>query len=224
MLTPVIAMKRTLIALFAVMSLAAVALASSLPQSGTVVVTNDSGAQVGTGTIAQGQLTLTLDAGTSGLVTLTVTASNGETETFQAMVDASSQVTVVHDGSFEKLDDFAKGSGIDKVEVKESTEASSSNDATCPESESSSAGSTGSTGPATTATSGGTGTTASCSDSSSNEKESESESSSSSSANTSGQESESSSDDSIKVGTSVGGTTGSTSTDTSVDVKASTDD
>lgn len=136
MLAPVITMKRTLIALFAVMSLAAVALASSLPQSGTVVVTNDSGTQVGTGTIAQGQLTLTLDTGTSGLVTLTVTASNGETETFQAMIDASGTVTVVHDGSFEKLDDFAKGSGIEKVEVKESTEASSSQDATSNEKES----------------------------------------------------------------------------------------
>lgn len=187
-------MKRHLIALFALFALGTFALASALPQNGTVVVNNDSGAQVGTGTIVNGSLTLTLDAGTTGLVTFTVTASSGETESYQAMVDSNGKVTVVHDGTMQDLNSYAKDSGVDSVDVSEAPEASSSSDASATE------------------------------DSSSSSTEAETPDSNGSSASgdsSSSSQTESTGEDSVKVGTSVGSTvTGGSDTS----VKTSSDD
>lgn len=195
-------MKRILIALFAAMALATVAFASSLPQSGTVVVTNDSGVQVGSGTISNGQFNLTLTTGTTGFVTITVTSAGGETESYQAMVGADGQITVVHDSQFEDLTSFAGDSGIDSVDVTESENSqasggdasSTSADASCQEQD-----------PEHTATgTQSTGTATSCSDSTD-------ASGSDSTASASG------GDDSVHVGTSLGSGSDSSSTESSDD-------
>jgi|GEM_PF-5000863 len=121
MLAPVIAMKRTLTLLFALLALGTIALAASLPSSGTVTVTNDSGTQVGTGTISNGHLSLSLDSGTSGFVTITVTDGSGNSQSYDAMVKAGGTVTIVAGNQFTNLPDFAKSGGMDSVDVTEST-------------------------------------------------------------------------------------------------------
>lgn len=123
MLALVIDMKRTLIALFALFALGTVVLASSLPQNGSIVVTNDNGVQVGTGNISHGKLSLNLTTPTTGLVTITVTNGQGETESYQAMIGASNTITVVHDSQFQDLPAFAKSSGIDSVDVTETPDS-----------------------------------------------------------------------------------------------------
>jgi hypothetical protein len=126
MLAPVIAMKRTLILLFTLLALGTFALAASLPSSGTVTVKNDSGIQVGTGTIANGKLSLSLASGTSGFVTITVTGTNGSSQSYEAMVNAGGQVTVVNSGQLSDLSSFAKTGGVDSVDVSETTESQTS--------------------------------------------------------------------------------------------------
>ena len=123
MLASVIAMKRTLILLFTLLALGTSALAASLPSSGTVTVKNDSGIQVGTGTIANGKLSLSLASGTSGFVTITVTSANGSSQSYEAMVKAGGQVTVVNSGQLSDLSSFAKTGGVDSVDVSETTES-----------------------------------------------------------------------------------------------------
>ena len=126
MLAAVIPMKRLVIALTALLTLiagGAVALAANLPQNGSVTVTNDSGAVVGTGTIANGHLSLQLQTGTSGFVTIAVTGGAAGSQTFQAMVDRSGDVTVMNNSQFQDLPAFAKASGMAGVDVSESADA-----------------------------------------------------------------------------------------------------
>lgn len=242
MLTPVIAMKRTLTLLFTLLALGTFALAASLPSSGTVTVKNDAGTQVGTGTIANGHLSLSLDSGTSGFVTITVTDANGNTQSYEAMVKAGGTVTVVDGNQFSNLPDFANSGGVGSVDVTESTDNHASatgqqekqdNAATTSQEEQNSqAGDhsqgngqvTGSkqpgqgSGGASSAGGSDTGTSAD----SSPDTGTSADSSSSNETGASG------GDDQVKVGTNLGGGTetgsGSTSTDTSTSGSVSTDD
>lgn len=229
MLAPVIAMKRTLTLLFALLALGTIALAASLPSSGTVTVTNDSGTQVGTGTISNGHLSLSLDSGTSGFVTITVTDGSGNTQSYDAMVKAGGTVTVVAGNQFTDLPDFAKSGGVDSVDVTESTTNHASatgqqekqDNAAAPsqEEQNSQAGDhSQGNGQVTGSKQPGQDSSGASSD---NSPDSSSDTSTS-------QEAETGSGDQVKVGTSLDNHTdtgsGSTSTDTSTSGSVSTDD
>jgi hypothetical protein len=120
MLAPVIAMKRFLTLLVALLAFGTLAFATSLPANGSVTVTNDQGQVVGSGSIVNGQLKLNLDTNTSGFVTITITnTATNESETYQAMVKNGTVVTVVDGSQFKNLKSFAKDGGVDSVDVTE---------------------------------------------------------------------------------------------------------
>lgn len=229
MLAPVIAMKRLLTLIVLVLAFGTLALASSLPANGSVTVTNDQGAVVGTGTIVNGTLSLSLDQGTNGFVTLTVTNSTtNETETFQAMVKNGTAVTVVDGSQFKDLKSFAKDGGVDSVDVTESTENHAS--ATGQQEKSDHAVSTSQEQENAQAKDHSQGNgQVSGSQTPDSHDTSASNDSSSKNDSTSGSETESSSGDTqVKVGASLDShdstDSGSTSTDTSVSGTASTGD
>jgi hypothetical protein len=233
MLAPVIAMKRTLILLFALLALGTFALAASLPSSGTVTVTNDSGIQVGTGTIANGKLALSLASGTSGFVTITVTAADGSSQTYEAMVKAGGQVTVVDSGQLSDLSSFAKTGGVDSVDVSETTESQTPDNQTSqagqPETPDSTAAGqedassqTGDASSGSSASSSGSGTASNAStDSSPDSSASQDNQTETETGSTSG-------DDQVKVGSNLSGGvsthTGSDGTSTDTSGSVSTDD
>ncbi len=243
-------MKRTLTLLFALLALGTIALAASLPNSGTVTVKNDSGTQVGTGTISNGQLSLSLDTGTSGFVTITVTDAKGSTQTFEAMVKAGGKVTVVDGSQFSNLPDFAKSGGVDSVDVTENSDNHASStgqqekqdNAADPsqKEQSSQAGDhsqgngqvSGSKQPGKDDSAGSAGSSSSSAGSSSSSEGSSSagagSADSSPDTSASNETKASAGDDQVKVGTNLNDSTktgsGSTSTDTSASGTASTDD
>ncbi len=240
MLASVIAMKRTLILLFTLLALGTSALAASLPSSGTVTVKNDSGIQVGTGTIANGKLSLSLASGTSGFVTITVTSANGSSQSYEAMVKAGGQVTVVNSGQLSDLSSFAKTGGVDSVDVSETTESQTPESQTSQTGQQESPDSATTTGPEDTTSQAGSassqpssskGSSASSSGSGPATNASSDNSPDTSASQDSQTETGSSSgDDQVKVGANLSGGasthTGSdgTSTDSSASGSASTDD
>ncbi|MEJ2358180.1 MAG: hypothetical protein P8Y13_08880 [Deinococcales bacterium] len=116
-------MNRFLTLLVATLAFGTLALASSLPANGSVTVTNDQGTVVGTGNIVNGTLSLTLQPGASGFVSLTVTnTTTNETETYQAMVKNGTTVTVIDGTQFKDLNSFAKDGGVESVDVTESSD------------------------------------------------------------------------------------------------------
>lgn len=127
MLAPVIPMKRLLIALSALAMLGTVAFAQSLPQSGMIVVTSN-GTTVGYGDIENGTMSLELNAGVTGALTINITDPNGTQTVVNASVGASGSITVTAGGQQQDLASYVKSAGLTGLELSTSADMNGTGD------------------------------------------------------------------------------------------------
>ncbi len=85
----------------------AVVSAAGLPDAGHIVLTDNSGAVVGSGELGSGSLQLELLRGTAGFVTLTVTDAVGGTTAFDGLVTPGGGLRLTVDGQIVSVSDFA---------------------------------------------------------------------------------------------------------------------
>jgi hypothetical protein len=85
----------------------AVVAAAGLPDAGHIVLTDNSGAVVGSGELGSGSLQLELLRGASGFVTLTVTDAVGGTTAFDGLVTPGGGLRLTVDGQIVSVSDFA---------------------------------------------------------------------------------------------------------------------
>lgn len=77
-----------------------VASAVSLPENATVTLISEGGVVVGIGELVEGDLSLTLEVGANGFVSLLIEGEGGASVTLDGLVNGDGEVLVVSDGDF----------------------------------------------------------------------------------------------------------------------------
>lgn len=92
-------------------SLLSTAWAIDLPNNGRLTVVSETGLVLGTGGVSDGRLTLTLEVGAEGFVTLLIEGSDGTILSLEGVVTASGQVVLDVDGEFQDLSAITVAAG-----------------------------------------------------------------------------------------------------------------
>lgn len=103
-------MKRVL-SIIAVALFLSAASAVSLPDNAQVTLISESGVVLGFGTIAEGDLSLTLELGAEGFVTLLVEGADGTVVTVDGLLSSSGQVILTGEAGFEDLAETVVAAG-----------------------------------------------------------------------------------------------------------------
>ncbi|MEX2536701.1 MAG: hypothetical protein WD273_13985 [Trueperaceae bacterium] len=85
--------------------------AVELPDNAQVTLVSESGIVRGFGTIVEGDLSLTLEMGAEGFVTLIIEAANGTVVTVDGLVSSSGRVILTGDAGFEDLAETVVAAG-----------------------------------------------------------------------------------------------------------------
>ena len=83
--------------------LLSVAMAVDLPDSAKLTLVSDTGVILGVGDVAEGRLTLTLEAGSEGFITLLIEGADGTVLALDGILTATGQVLITSEGQVEDL-------------------------------------------------------------------------------------------------------------------------